>query len=232
MKAPIAANVIATVAFSAIIASNLSSIPSAISMPFFFKQYSIADDIPKSIIKNHGTISGKVVKVIDGDTIRIRHYPLHPFIESNSYSGPIYQNTISVRVYGVDAPELGKRGNSSMPLAEEARDWAKNLVDGKIVKVKLLRKDQYGRVVAKVSVRRTIPFLPRTDLSMELAKKGYATLYTGGGAEYDDSRKQLEANIDYAQKKKRGIWWNGSATVMSPAEYKRTMKAKAKAKAR
>ena len=40
-----------------------------------------------------------------------------------------------------------------MPKAEEARDWTKNLVDGKVVKVKLLRRDQYGRVVGKVTKR-------------------------------------------------------------------------------
>ena len=48
---------------------------------------------------------------------------------------------------------LAKRGNPSMPKAEEARDWTEKFVNGKIVKVKLLRKDQYGRVVGAVRVR-------------------------------------------------------------------------------
>lgn len=40
-----------------------------------------------------------------------------------------------------------------MPQAEEARDFTKNLVDGKVVKVKLLRRDQYGRIVGKVTTK-------------------------------------------------------------------------------
>ena len=75
-----------------------------------------------------------------------------------------------------------------MPLADEATEWTKKLVDQKMVRVKLLSRDQYQRVVGKVSVRsnRFVPFL-KTDVTLSLANKGYATLYTGGGAQYDVS---------------------------------------------
>jgi len=165
-------------------------------------------------------------RVIDGDTVRIRHCPFHPFYEKTSFTGLLSQNSISVRIYGVDAPELAHFGNPSMPKAEEARDWAKTVVEGKIVKVKLLSKDQYGRIVGKVTIRRPILFFWRKDLTIELSKKGYATLYTGGGAQYDDNKETLEKSIEYAKAKKLGIWSNGVENVMSPAEFKRKMKAK------
>lgn len=40
-----------------------------------------------------------------------------------------------------------------MPMAEEAREYTTTMVKDKVVKVKLLRKDQYGRAVGKVTVR-------------------------------------------------------------------------------
>jgi len=46
-----------------------------------------------------------------------------------------------------------KRGNPSMPKAEDALEWTKSKVDGKVVKVKLLRKDQYGRIVGQVTAK-------------------------------------------------------------------------------
>jgi endonuclease YncB( thermonuclease family) len=187
--------------------------------------YNNADDIPASVIKSHGSIYGRVIKVVDGDTMRIRHLPWHPFPSSSSYTGKLSDNTISVRIYGVDAPEVAKFGNPDMFMGQEAKVYVEKRVDGKVVKVKLLRKDQYGRVVGNVSVRRTIPFLPRMDLSMDLAKNGLATLYTGGGAEYDGHKEALISAIETAQKKKMGVWSNGVENMVSPAQYKQDIKA-------
>jgi len=58
-----------------------------------------------------------------------------------------------VRLYGIDAPELGKYGNPSMPFADEARKYTQSLVDEKIVQVKMLRRDRYARVIGRVTVR-------------------------------------------------------------------------------
>ena len=66
--------------------------------------------------------------------------------------------------------------------------------------------------------------MPEKDLSLELAKKGYATLYTSGGAEYNNNRDKIEKNIEYAKRKKLGIWSNGPDNVLSPAEYKKKIR--------
>ena len=62
-----------------------------------------------TIINKIKILTTKKLSLIHSDILNHRHYPLYPFLESNSYSGPLSQNSISIRVYGVDAPELGKK---------------------------------------------------------------------------------------------------------------------------
>ena len=56
--------------------------------------------------------------------------------------------TLSIRIAGVDAPEMAHFGNPAQPYAKEAFDWLTKEVTGKRVKVQLLRKDQYNRIVS------------------------------------------------------------------------------------
>jgi endonuclease YncB( thermonuclease family) len=99
------------------------------------------------------------------------------------------------------------------------------LVQDKKVRIKLLRKDQYGRAVAKVQSpkRSLLPPFKRKDVSIELIERGLATLYTGGGAEYDNKKELLQKKQHVAEKKKRGVWSQGSK-MMTPAEFKRQQK--------
>ena len=70
-----------------------------------------------------------------------------------------------------------------------------------------------------------LPFI-KTDLSQGLAVNGYASLYTGGGSEYNDNLDKLNKKIKRAQNKKRGIWSNGVDGFVDPATYKKEVKAK------
>ncbi|CAJ1942410.1 unnamed protein product [Cylindrotheca closterium] len=100
--------------------------------------------------------------------------------------------TLSIRIYGVDAPELQKRNAYplSQPFAEEAKQLTSDLVIGR-----------------------------KKDVSIELTKRGLATLYTGGGAEYDGNRALLESLEGKAKKSRVGVWSNNN--YVSPAEFKR-----------
>ena len=187
-------------------------------------RYNNANDIPNEMFKKKKILYGKTVKVIDGDTIRVRHLPFYPFKQTSRYTGLLSENTISIRIYGVDAPEIGKFGKPSMPKANDAKKFAQRLVQDKVVRIKLLRKDQYGRAVAKVQSNGILPFKPKKDLTMEIAKNGYASLYTGGGAEYDGKKDRLERVINRAKKEKRGIWSNGY-NIETPAQYKKKIRA-------
>lgn len=203
--------------------ATATATPTAAVLPIPFRQYNTANDIPLSWYKEHKVIRGRVVKIIDGDTIRIRHTPL--FRKGRDCKRPISDCSISVRLYAVDAPETAKRGNPGQPFAKEATDWTSNQVLDKVVSVKLLRKDQYARVVGKVTTQnKLLPFLKK-DLSASLAEKGLASLYTGGGREYDGNKEVLKNKIEKAKRKKLGIWSGKDGDFSDPAQYKREMKA-------
>lgn len=55
--------------------------------------------------------------------------------------------TIHIRVAGVDAPEAAHFGRPSQPYSAEALAWLKAAIEGKRVRCLLLRRDQYARVV-------------------------------------------------------------------------------------
>ena len=192
----------------------------------FFPRFDTVADIPKQYFSEKRTIYGRVERVIDGDTVRIRHcstrFACPKAADPNARR--IYDSTLSIRIYGVDCPELQKRKTDlpSQPFAEEAKEFASGLVLDKTVRVKLLRKDQYGRAVGKVEKNGW--FGTKKDLSVQLIDRGLASLYTGGGAEYDGNRELLEQKQKQAERKKKGIWKAGSDNLVTPAEYKRQQK--------
>jgi endonuclease YncB( thermonuclease family) len=137
---------------------------------------------------------------------------------------------MSLRIYGVDCPELAKtKSQVSQPFAEQAKQFTADLCLHKVVRITLIRKDQYGRAVCVIETMPTlalcswIPGCGRKDVSLELARAGLAELYTGGGAEYFSRRPQLEVAMERATKQKRGIW-SLPANRVSAADHKRLAK--------
>jgi endonuclease YncB( thermonuclease family) len=159
----------------------------------FFQQFETVGMIPKSYFDNHNTIYGYVERIIDGDTIRVRHVPPCSTIlpmddnkpkKTNGRRNGISDTTLLIRLYGVDCPEIAKNKNQvTQPYGNEAKQYMTERIYHQNIKLTLLRKDQYGRAIAMVE---TIPslFTAPNDLSIELARQGLAELYTGGGAEY------------------------------------------------
>jgi endonuclease YncB( thermonuclease family) len=192
-----------------------------------YDKYYTAKDIPESIIESHQWLYGYVVKVIDGDTLRIRHVPnvetfVVPVNNNPATKMPLSNTTIVIRVYGIDAPETAKKPNeTSQPFGEEAKQITKDLVYHKLVAVKLLRRDKYHRIVGEVETCVTASCKDPKDVSVELVSRGLATLYTGGGAEYDGKKELLRKSLEEAQRSKLGIWSLGEDEFVSPGEYKR-----------
>lgn len=197
-------------------------------------QFETVDDVPKEHFRENRSIYAFVERVIDGDTIRVRHYPGYAIRGQKAQSmqkRAISDCTLSIRIYGVDTPELAKFGNPSQPYAKEAKEFTSSLVLHKMVKITFLRKDQYSRAVCRV---KTLPkvgwwctWLPGfggKDLSLLLAREGLAELYTGGGAEYCGNQKKLELLIARAQRRKRGIWSLGTKRVSAAEEKRRIRK--------
>jgi endonuclease YncB( thermonuclease family) len=56
--------------------------------------------------------------------------------------------TIHIRIAGVDAPEAAHFGRPAQPYAPEALAWLKNAIEGKTLYCRLIHRDQYSRIVS------------------------------------------------------------------------------------
>ena len=93
-------------------------------------------------------VVGKVVKVVDGDTLHV-------------YSN---KGTYKIRLSGIDAPERGQA------YGKRAKEHLEFLVAGKQVIAIVESKDRYGRYVASVKVQ-------SKDVCAEMLTAGYAWHY-------------------------------------------------------
>ena len=82
----------------------------------------------------------RVIKVYDGDTIIIAT------VLKNDPN--IYRFT--VRLFGIDTPEIRTRDLEEKRLGYEARDFVRNLILDKIVTIECLPFDKYGRILGNI----------------------------------------------------------------------------------
>ena len=137
-----------------------------------------------------------VKEAIDGDTIKLS-------------SGE------SVRYIGIDTPEMRSKDSGwaydPKHYAEEAKDFNRNLVEGKSVTLEfdVQKKDKYNRLLAYVYVGEKM-------VNLEMVKQGYAMIYT-----YPPNVKYAEdflaAQMD-ARKNKRGLWLEADKEIISSSE--------------
>ncbi len=97
-----------------------------------------------------GSLEGRVVKVLDGDTIDV--------LLSD-------KTTVRVRLAEIDTPEKGQA------FGNKAKQAAIDLAAGKSVKVEMQTKDRYGRVVGEVFLS------DGRSLNKELVRLGLAWQY-------------------------------------------------------
>ena len=106
----------------------------------------------------------KVIKVYDGDTITVA--AKLPFDDS-----PIYR--FSVRLSGIDSPEIKGENEKECNLAIISRDALHNLIFGKIIELKNNGKEKYGRLLADI-------YYNDIHINKWMIDKGYAVSYSGG----------------------------------------------------
>jgi micrococcal nuclease len=109
----------------------------------------------------------EVRSIYDGDTFRctIKSYP------------KIIGDDISVRVAGIDCPEMTDKRPEIKALAQQAKQYTvARLREGKIVWLMNMRRDKYFRILADISI-------DGKDLAKELIEKGLAKPYDGGTKE-------------------------------------------------
>lgn len=83
---------------------------------------------------------GKVIKVYDGDSITIVAKPYDNY--------PVYR--FSVRLNGIDTPELRTKYENEKKLAIIARDALSEKILGKMVRLENVDSEKYGRLLADV----------------------------------------------------------------------------------
>lgn len=110
-----------------------------------------------------------------------------------------------MRVAGIDAPELAHFGKPAQVYGEEAREGLRKLVLGRFVRARLLRLDQYQRVVAAVSYRSWLG--RKRDVGLEMLKGGHATVYEAKfGVEFGGMEEVYKEAERRARDKGVGLW--------------------------
>jgi endonuclease YncB( thermonuclease family) len=107
---------------------------------------------------------GQVIKVYDGDTITIASKL--PF-----ESSPLYR--LSVRLNGIDTPEIKGKNEDEKNAAKNARDYLSSLIINKYVRLENIQSEKYGRILADV-------FIGDIHINEWLIKERYAVKYDGG----------------------------------------------------
>lgn len=107
---------------------------------------------------------GKVVKVYDGDTLTIASYlPIE--------NSPLYR--FSVRLNGIDTPEIKGKSKAEKDLAVAARNALSDLVLGKMVELRNISNEKYGRILCDM-------YLGDLHVNAWMIDNKYAIKYDGG----------------------------------------------------
>lgn len=111
--------------------------------------------------------SGKVVKVYDGDTFTLA-------AKLPNTDGPVYR--FSVRLNGIDTPEIKGKTATEKELAKRARDALSSLIMNKIIILKNVETEKYGRLLAEV-------YVDDININNYMVDNKYAVKYDGGTKE-------------------------------------------------
>tara|TARA_X000001036_G_scaffold440081_1_gene494257 strand:- start:1475 stop:1936 length:462 start_codon:yes stop_codon:yes gene_type:complete len=118
---------------------------------------------------------GIVIKVYDGDTITIA--AKLPFAES-----PVYR--WSVRLLGIDTPEMKSKDEKLKKIATKARDTLSGKIMGKTVYLENVGTEKFGRILANV-------IFEGKNLNNWLLEEKLAYEYKGGTKLTEEEQMQL-----------------------------------------
>ncbi|PTU23380.1 hypothetical protein P175DRAFT_0499927 [Aspergillus ochraceoroseus IBT 24754] len=204
----------------------------------YLRRFRDAPSVPQTYFRRR-SVFGKVTSVGDGDNFRIYHTPggrlagwgWLPWKKVPTSKKELRDNTIHIRLAGVDAPELAHFGRPEQPFAREAHEWLTFYLRNRWVRAYVHRPDQYQRVVATVYVRRALDFpIPfrRRDVSYEMLRRGLATVYEAkSGAEFGGiANERRYRNAEWwAKLRGLGMWkgFRSNTGFETPRQYKTRM---------
>lgn len=129
---------------------------------------------------NQKILQGKVIRVLDGDTIEVKTLPAKIVV---------YEVPIRVRLINIDAPE------NKQAFGHWSANQLKALLAGQSVTVSYTQTDRYERIIGRVFTTNG------TDASRFMVQSGAAWVY-----ERYNTDKSLPALQREAQEQKRGLW--------------------------
>ena len=139
----------------------------------------------------------EVLKVYDGDSIKVKGYNL----------------IFIVRLVGIDTPETGGSSHTGQPFSAEAKEFLEKKIEGQKVVLKSYGMGGYNRQLAEV-------FINNININLEILKAGLAEVYKGKPAK--GINKNLYYNAQsYAKKRHRGVWSLSSKEYKSPKQWRK-----------
>ncbi len=137
-----------------------------------------------------------VLKVYDGDTIQVKGLGL----------------VFKIRMVGIDAPEIGYKGQPSQPFSQKSRKYLQSLVGKNQVRLKSHGIGGYNRQLAEV-------FVNDTNINLEIIRAGLAEVYQGKRPRTFDSKLYLKEETK-ARKAQIGMWVQLSS-YKSPRQWRK-----------
>lgn len=190
----------------------------------YFRRIRTYLDLTPQIMDSGRTLYGKVTRVGDGDNFRFYHTPGGALLgwgwlrHVPTGRSTLKDQTLMVRLCGVDAPERAHFGKPAQPFSEEALQWLKNYLMGRNVTITPYLIDQYKRVVARTQVWK---WTGKKDVSAEMIRQGVGVVYEGKvGAEFGDNEDWYRRLEKRAKLMRRGLWLLGKKLTL-PGEFKR-----------
>ncbi|MBF0233676.1 MAG: thermonuclease family protein [Desulfamplus sp.] len=171
-------------------------------------------ELSRKDIDDKLNISFKVLKIYDGDSIKIDGAGM----------------TLMVRLVGIDAPESGgtKKGGSrkkkglfsgaidywqGQPFSSDAKNALTRMVDKRDIYIRSYGTDSYNRILAEVFTK------DGTLVNLEMVRQGMAEIYRGSPPDNLDIAIYKKAEKE-AKRAYRGIWSLG-ANYESPKEWRK-----------
>lgn len=174
------------------------------------------------------SVFGRVTSVGDGDNFRLYHTPggrltgwgWLPWRRVPVDKKALKNQTIHVRLAGVDAPELPHFGRPEQAFAQEAHQWLTDYLGSRRVRAYVYKQDQYSRVVATVYIWKGIF---RRDVGLQMLREGMATVYEANtGAEFGKFEDKYRKAEWWAKTKRKGLWAGSKKSDFeTPGEYKK-----------
>lgn len=180
-------------------------------------------DLNTSILEGRRSLYGRVTRVGDGDNFRFYHTPGGRLMGWGWLRSipttrlELKDETLMIRLCGVDAPERAHWGKPAQPYSEEALTWLTNYVMDRNIRITPYLIDQYKRLVGRAQVWK---WNGKRDVSAEMIRNGVGIVYEGKvGAEFGDNENWYRSLESRAKFLRKGVWKLKNMTT--PGDFKK-----------